>query len=280
MAFDGNNSTQVLAPISGTRDDHPRRAGRERPRRRRPRLRRLARSSAPPSARTGRKARSTAVNTERIATRDSALYAHDGDRPPGPRTGPDRRRTSATADQDAALDQLRAIGVDSATIAGIRSGQGLQVPRGIVRAPIAGQVVERLITAGQLLQAGTTQCFTIAQLDTVWVMAKRLFGTRPPRRARRRPRRHCPDRRQRLLPRPGGLHRGGSRPEHQGHRRAHRDGQHRRTAQKGHVRAGGHRVAGAASGPARARLGRPPRRREPAVRGRRPAGQPRSSVDP
>jgi cobalt-zinc-cadmium efflux system membrane fusion protein len=31
--------------------------------------------------------------------------------------------------------------------------------------------VERLVTPGQLLQAGTTPCFTIAQLGTVWVMA-------------------------------------------------------------------------------------------------------------
>jgi cobalt-zinc-cadmium efflux system membrane fusion protein len=32
-------------------------------------------------------------------------------------------------------------------------------------------VVERLITPGQLLQAGSTPCFTIADLSTVWVMA-------------------------------------------------------------------------------------------------------------
>jgi cobalt-zinc-cadmium efflux system membrane fusion protein len=32
-------------------------------------------------------------------------------------------------------------------------------------------VVEKLVTPGQLLQAGTTPCFTIADLSTVWVMA-------------------------------------------------------------------------------------------------------------
>jgi membrane fusion protein, heavy metal efflux system len=32
-------------------------------------------------------------------------------------------------------------------------------------------VVEKLITPGQLLQAGTTPCFTVADLSTVWVMA-------------------------------------------------------------------------------------------------------------
>jgi cobalt-zinc-cadmium efflux system membrane fusion protein len=173
VAFDGNNSTQVLAPISGpvttilVEPGASVRAGDA-----------LAYVVSPDfSAALGayRKARSTAVNTERIATRDSALYAHDAIA----RQDLEQAQTdaaSATADQDAALDQLRAIGVDSATIAGIRSGQAFVVPRGIVRAPIAGQVVERLITAGQLLQAGTTQCFTIAQLDTVWVMAN-VFET-------------------------------------------------------------------------------------------------------
>jgi cobalt-zinc-cadmium efflux system membrane fusion protein len=44
--------------------------------------------------------------------------------------------------------------------------------QGIIRAPIAGTVVEKLITPGQLLQAGTTPCFTVADLSKVWVMAQ------------------------------------------------------------------------------------------------------------
>ena len=40
---------------------------------------------------------------------------------------------------------------------------------GVIRAPIAGIVVEKLITPGQLLQAGTTPCFTVADLSRVWV---------------------------------------------------------------------------------------------------------------
>jgi cobalt-zinc-cadmium efflux system membrane fusion protein len=45
----------------------------------------------------------------------------------------------------------------------------------VIRAPITGTVAERLITAGQLLQAGTTPCFTIADLSRVWVMTQ-VFG--------------------------------------------------------------------------------------------------------
>jgi cobalt-zinc-cadmium efflux system membrane fusion protein len=39
-----------------------------------------------------------------------------------------------------------------------------------VRAPIGGEVVEQLISVGQLLQPGNTQCFTISDLSTVWVL--------------------------------------------------------------------------------------------------------------
>ncbi len=39
-----------------------------------------------------------------------------------------------------------------------------------VRAPIGGEVVEQLVSAGQLLQPGSTQCFTISDTSTVWVL--------------------------------------------------------------------------------------------------------------
>lgn len=39
-----------------------------------------------------------------------------------------------------------------------------------VRAPIGGEVVEQLVSAGQLLQPGNTQCFTISDTATMWVL--------------------------------------------------------------------------------------------------------------
>ena len=39
-----------------------------------------------------------------------------------------------------------------------------------VLAPIGGQVVEQQVAAGQLLQPGVTQCFTISDTSTVWVL--------------------------------------------------------------------------------------------------------------
>jgi cobalt-zinc-cadmium efflux system membrane fusion protein len=46
----------------------------------------------------------------------------------------------------------------------------------MINSPIAGTVVEKLITPGELLTAGTTPCFTVADLSRVWVMAQ-FFGS-------------------------------------------------------------------------------------------------------
>jgi cobalt-zinc-cadmium efflux system membrane fusion protein len=39
-----------------------------------------------------------------------------------------------------------------------------------VRAPIAGEVVEQDVSAGQFIQTGSTQCFLISDTGTVWVL--------------------------------------------------------------------------------------------------------------
>jgi cobalt-zinc-cadmium efflux system membrane fusion protein len=61
---------------------------------------------------------------------------------------------------------LRVIGVtDPDAVA--KGPSAYEVP---VRAPIGGEVVEQLVSAGQLLQPGNTQCFTISDTSTVWVL--------------------------------------------------------------------------------------------------------------
>jgi cobalt-zinc-cadmium efflux system membrane fusion protein len=168
VAFDGDHSTQVLAPISGpvTRilvEPGARVAAGEP----------LAYVSSPDfAAALGayRKAQAAASNAVRVATRDSALFANDA----LARQDLEQAQTdaaSAVADRDAALDQLRAVGVDSQTIDAIRQNRPIQIPQGVITAPLPGTVVERLITPGQLLQAGQTPSFTVARLETMWVMA-------------------------------------------------------------------------------------------------------------
>jgi cobalt-zinc-cadmium efflux system membrane fusion protein len=65
--------------------------------------------------------------------------------------------------------------VDPDIIKAIQEGKATAPVRGLIRSPIAGTVVERAATPGELLQAGTTPCFTVADLSKVWVMAN-LFG--------------------------------------------------------------------------------------------------------
>jgi cobalt-zinc-cadmium efflux system membrane fusion protein len=57
-------------------------------------------------------------------------------------------------------------------LAQIKKGRAIAHITGEIRSPMAGTVVERLITPGQLLQAGSTAAFTIANLSRVWVMAQ------------------------------------------------------------------------------------------------------------
>jgi cobalt-zinc-cadmium efflux system membrane fusion protein len=117
------------------------------------------------------KALVTAKNLRKIADTDKDLFAHKG---VSERENEQAQTdaASAEADRDAALQSLIALNVDPATIKDIQSGRTTSHAQGVVRAPIAGTVAEKLITPGELLQAGTTPCFTIADLSRVWVMAQ------------------------------------------------------------------------------------------------------------
>lgn len=117
-----------------------------------------------------RKAVATAQNLRHIADLDKQLFDHDAIA----RRDMEQAQTDAAtadADRDAALQQLHSIGVTDDTIHQIEAGQSVTNVSGVIRAPIDGTVVEKLITPGQLLQAGTTPCFTVANLSKVWVLA-------------------------------------------------------------------------------------------------------------
>jgi len=75
-------------------------------------------------------------------------------------------RNQAQTDLDASASSLRILGIkDPGSLAG--HALSPEVP---VFAPIDGEVVERLVSPGQLLQAGGTQCFTISDMSSVWVL--------------------------------------------------------------------------------------------------------------
>jgi len=116
------------------------------------------------------KALVAAKNARKIADVDKDLIQHQG---VGQREEEQAQTdaASAEADRDAALQAVVALTVDPQTIKDIQAGKPTHA-QGVIRAPIAGTVAEKLITPGQLLQAGATPCFTIADLSRVWVMAQ------------------------------------------------------------------------------------------------------------
>ncbi len=168
VAFNGDRSTQVLAPLSGpitrilvtpgsvVRKGDP-----------------LATVTSPDFATamsSYRKAQSSFRNMQRIADLDEQLFKNDAIS----RREVEQAQTdaaAAAADRDAAIEQMRALGVDEAAIAAVRDNKPTGPLAAVIRAPISGTVVEKLVNPGQLIQAGSTACFTIADLATVWVMA-------------------------------------------------------------------------------------------------------------
>jgi cobalt-zinc-cadmium efflux system membrane fusion protein len=166
VAFNGDHSTQVLSPVSGPVTRllvEPGTAGSKGAA--------LATVSSPDFAAAisaYRKAVVTAANMQRIADQDAQLFKTDA----LSRRDLEQAQTDAAgavADRESALEQIRSLGIDPSALSG--SGAAAANIPGVIRAPISGTVVERLITPGQLLQAGTTPAFTIADLSSVWVMA-------------------------------------------------------------------------------------------------------------
>ena len=170
--FDHDRSTPVLAPFSGpvtrvvvTLGDHVA-AGQA-----------LAMVNSPDfttAVGTYRKSLITASAADAVANNDRFLYAHQAI---SQRENADAQATAvgADADRSAALQSLVALHADPKSIAAIRAGKPLALGQGVIRAPIAGTVVEKSIGPGQTLAAGSSPCFTIADTSRMWVMAH-VFG--------------------------------------------------------------------------------------------------------
>lgn len=122
-----------------------------------------------------RKALATAKTNRRLANLDRDLLEHHG----VAQREADQAETDAVnaeSDRDAALQALVSLNVPPQIIKDIQAGRPALQADGMIRSPISGTVVEKLITPGELLQAGSTPCFTVANLSRVWVMAQ-IFGS-------------------------------------------------------------------------------------------------------
>jgi cobalt-zinc-cadmium efflux system membrane fusion protein len=171
--FDNDQATSVLAPFSGpvsrllvAQGDEVRKGDA------------LAIVDSPDFAAAisaYQKALATARTNRRLADLDKDLVQHNG----VSQREYEQAQTDAVnaeADRDAARRALVSLNVPAEAIEAIEQGRPVSHAGGIIRSPVAGTVVEKLITPGQLLEGGTTACFTVANLSRVWVMA-RLFGS-------------------------------------------------------------------------------------------------------
>jgi cobalt-zinc-cadmium efflux system membrane fusion protein len=171
--FDNDQATSVLAPFSGPVSRLIVSAG-DRVKKGAP----LASVDSPDysaAVSAYRKSLATSRTNRRLADLDKDLLEHHG----VSQREEDQAQTDAIgaeADRDAALQALISLQVDPQTIKDIQEDRPVSHPEAMIRAPIAGTVVEKLITPGELLQAGTTPCFTVADLSRVWVMAQ-VFGS-------------------------------------------------------------------------------------------------------
>ena len=75
-------------------------------------------------------------------------------------------RTQAQADFESSADAIRVLGIaDPQTI--VTKPPSPEIP---LYSPVAGEVVDRQCSPGQLLAAGATQCFTLSDMSSVWIL--------------------------------------------------------------------------------------------------------------
>jgi len=113
------------------------------------------------------KARDAFFLADKVYTRSEDLYSH-GALAEADLQQAETSRSQAQADLQASEDMLRALGIkDPEAMVKNPPKTTLQIP---LPAPVSGEVVERLVGPGQLLQGGATQVFTISDMSTVWVL--------------------------------------------------------------------------------------------------------------
>ena len=119
------------------------------------------------------KARTAFLLADKFYTRAQDLLSH-GAIAEADFQSAESTRNQAQADLQSTEDALRVLGVnDPESLAKNPPKTTSQIP---VLAPVGGEIVERLVGPGQLLQAGATQVFTISDMSTVWVLVNVYQG--------------------------------------------------------------------------------------------------------
>jgi cobalt-zinc-cadmium efflux system membrane fusion protein len=115
-----------------------------------------------------RKAKNRFSLAERVLSRSQDLLDHKALSPRDFESAQADHNDAAT-DVQTALQALRVFGVSPSEIADAEQQNGAIRPELVMRAPLAGVVVQKLVLPGQFIQAGTTAAFVISNTATVWV---------------------------------------------------------------------------------------------------------------
>lgn len=112
------------------------------------------------------KARDAHALAHKNYVRAQDLYAHHAIAERDLQTA-ESAEIQAQADLQAAEQSLKILGIPQPETL-VERPLSPEVP---LIAPITGEAVERLCAPGQVIQAGSTQCFTISNMKTVWALA-------------------------------------------------------------------------------------------------------------
>ena len=111
------------------------------------------------------KARAASQLTDRSYKRAQDLYAHQAISQADLEQA-ESNRAQAEADLQSSEQAIRVLGIANPESI-LTAPSSAELP---LLAPMAGEIVERLCSPGQLLQAGGTQCFTLSDMNSVWVL--------------------------------------------------------------------------------------------------------------
>jgi cobalt-zinc-cadmium efflux system membrane fusion protein len=111
------------------------------------------------------KARDAFQLADKLYRRAQDLYAHHAIAEADLEQA-ESNRTQAQADFESSADAIRVLGItDPETI--VSKPPSPEIP---LYSPVAGEVVDRECSVGQLLAAGATQCFTLSDMSSVWIL--------------------------------------------------------------------------------------------------------------
>ncbi len=113
------------------------------------------------------KAREAFALSDKLYTRAQDLFAH-GAISEADLQQAEANHNQAHADVESSADTLHALGVKDPD--SLIKNSARPTSESPVLAPVTGEIVERLVGPGQLLQSGVTQCFTISNTNSVWVL--------------------------------------------------------------------------------------------------------------